>query len=151
MKDDVFDSSLWSQQSGMFRITLGWRLNGLFPFSQEAQALKALDDSIRAMNLGLARAVQGTEVEVYNIVLQLEKTRTQAEAQRFTVELAEQTYRLSEQAYRSGLKEFLDVQNDELAMRQARLNMLQQNYAYFTGLLDLEYAVGVPFGTLGKN
>jgi outer membrane protein TolC len=150
-KDDVFDSSLWSQQSGMFRITLGWRLNGLFPFSQEGQALKALDDSIRAMNLGLAQAVQGTEVEVYNIVLQLEKTRTQAEAQRLTVELAEQTYRLSEQAYRSGLKEFLDVQNDELAMRQARLNMLQQNYAYFTGLLDLEYAIGVPFGTLGKN
>jgi outer membrane protein TolC len=149
--DNVFDSSRWSQQSGMFRITLGWRLNGLFPFTQEGQALKALDDGIRAMNLGLAQAVQGTEVEVYNIVLQLEKTRTQAEAQRLTVELAEQTYRLSEQAYRSGLKEFLEVQNDELAMRQARLNMLQQNYAYFTGLLDLEYAVGVPFGTLGKN
>lgn len=150
-KDNVFDSSLWSQQSGMFRITLGWRLNGLFPFTQEGQALRALDDNIRAMNLGLAQAVQGTEVEVYSIVLQLEKTRTQAEAQRLTVELAEQTYRLSEQAYRSGLKEFLEVQNDELAMRQARLNMLQQNYAYFTGLLDLEYAVGVPFGTLGKN
>jgi outer membrane protein TolC len=150
-KDDVFDSSLWSQSSGMFRITLGWRLNGLFPFTQEHQALKSLDDSIRAMNLDLARTVQGTEVEVYNIVLQLEKTRTQAEAQRLTVDLAERTYLLSEQAYRAGIKEFLEVQNDELALRQARLNLLQQNYAYLMGLLDLEYAIGVPFGTLGEK
>jgi outer membrane protein TolC len=150
-KDDVFDSSLWSQSSGMFRITLGWRLNGLFPFTQEHQALKSLDDGISAANLGLAQAVQGTEVEVYNIVLQLEKTRTQAEAQRLTVDLAERTYLLSEQAYRAGIKEFLDVQNDELALRQARLNLLQQNYAYLTGLLDLEYAIGVPFGTLGEK
>jgi outer membrane protein TolC len=150
-KDDVFDSSLWNQSSGMFRITLGWRLNGLFPFTQEHQALKSLDDSISAANLGLAQAVQGTEVEVYNIVLQLEKTRTQAEAQRLTVDLAERTYLLSEQAYRAGIKEFLDVQNDELALRQARLNLLQQNYAYLTGLLDLEYTIGVPFGTLGEK
>jgi outer membrane protein TolC len=150
-EDDVFDSSLWNQSSGMFRITLGWRLNGLFPFTQEHQALKSLDDGIRTANLGLAQAVQGTEVEVYNIVLQLEKTRTQAEAQRLTVDLAERTYLLSEQAYRAGIKEFLDVQNDELALRQARLNLLQQNYAYLTGLLDLEYAIGVPFGTLGEK
>jgi outer membrane protein TolC len=150
-KDNIFDSSLWNQSSGMFRITLGWRLNGLFPFTQEHQALKSLDDSIRAANVGLAQAVQGAEVEVYNIVLQLEKTRTQAEAQRLTVELAERTYLLSEQAYRSGIKEFLDVQNDELALRQARLNLLQQNYAYLTGLLDLEYAIGVPFGSLEEK
>jgi outer membrane protein TolC len=150
-KDDIFDSSLWSQSSGMFRITLGWRLNGLFPFTQEHQALKALDDNIRAANVEFARAVQGTEVEVYNIVLQLEKTRAQAEAQRLAVELAERTYLLSEQAYRAGIKEFLDVQNDELALRQARLNLLQQNYAYLTGLLDLEYAIGVPFGSLGEK
>jgi outer membrane protein TolC len=150
-KDDIFDSSLWSQSSGMFRITLGWRLNGLFPFTQEHQALKSLDDAIQSMNLDLARAVQGTEVEVYNVVLQLEKTRTQAEAQRLTVDLAERTYLLSEQAYRAGIKEFLEVQNDELALRKARLDLLQQNYAYLTGLLDLEYAIGVPFGTLGEK
>jgi outer membrane protein TolC len=150
-KDDVFDFSRWSQSSGMFRVTLGWRLNGLFPFTQENQALKTIDDNIRAMNLGLAQAIQGTEVEIYNIVLQLEKTRTQAEAQRATVDLAGRTYTLSLQAYRSGLKDFLEVQNDELALRQARFDMLRQNYAYLTSLLDLEYAAGVPFGTLGRN
>ena len=69
-----------------------------------------------------------------------------------TVNLAARTLQLSETAYRNGLKTYLEVQNDELALRQARLGILQQNYNYLMGLLDLEYAIGVPFGTLsGRN
>jgi outer membrane protein TolC len=151
-KDNVFDSSLWNQQSGMFRITLGWRLNALLPFTTEYQSYRALGDSVKVMELGLAQTVQGTQVEEYNIILQLEKARTTAEAQRLTVQLAERTLRLSETAYRNGLKEFLDVQNDELALHQARLGALQQNYMYLMNVLDLEYAIGVPFNTLsGRN
>ncbi|MDR2073609.1 MAG: TolC family protein [Spirochaetaceae bacterium] len=151
-KDSWTNSSLWSQQSGMFRVTLGWRLNGLLPFTVEHQGYQALNDAVKTMEAGIAQAIQGTEVEVYNSILQLEKTRTTAEAQRLTLELAERTLRLSETAYRNGLKEFLDVQNDELALRQARLGTLQQNYNYRMGLLDLEYAIGLPFGALsGRN
>ena len=69
-----------------------------------------------------------------------------------TVNLAARTLQLSETAYRNGLKTYLEVQNDELALRQARLGVLQQNYNYLMSLLDLEYAIGVPFGTLsGRN
>jgi outer membrane protein TolC len=151
-KDSLFKGDLWNQQSGMFRITLAWRLNALLPFSVERQNYLAMEDAEKALGLGLTQAVRGAEVEVYNIILQLEKTRTTAEAQKLTVELAERTFRLSETAYRNGLKEFLEVQNDELALRQARLGALQQNYNYLMGLLDLEYAMGVSFGTLsGRN
>ncbi|MDR2702358.1 MAG: TolC family protein [Spirochaetaceae bacterium] len=150
-KDNWFKGDLWKQQSGMFRITLAWRLNALLPFSKEANDYKAMEDAVKAMELGMFRAIQGTEVEVYNIILQLEKTRTTAEAQRLTVELAERTLRLSETAYRNGLKQFIEVQNDELALRQARLGSLQQNYTYLMGLLDLEYALGVPFGSLSAQ
>ncbi|MDR1307429.1 MAG: TolC family protein [Treponema sp.] len=149
LKDSWFNGSRWEQQSGMFRITLGWRLNALLPFTTEYQSYRAMGDGVKALELGLSQAIQGTETEVYNLILQLEKTRTTAEAQRLTVELADRTLRLSETAYRNGLKEFLDVQNDELALRQARLGALQQNYTYLMGLLDLEYAIGVPFGSLG--
>ena len=151
MKDSWFNSDLWKQQQGMFRITLAWRLNGLLPFTKEFQGYQAMNDAVKAMELGLNQAVQGTQMEVYNIIMQLEKTRTTAEAQRMTVELAERTLRLSQTAYRNGLKQFIEVQNDELALRQARLGSLQQNYNYLMGLLDLEYAIGVPFGTLGGN
>ncbi|MDR2313624.1 MAG: TolC family protein [Spirochaetaceae bacterium] len=150
-KDGWFNSSLWSQQSGMFRVTLGWRLNGLLPLTTEHQSYQAINDAVKVLDAGIDQAIQGTEVEVYNIILQLEKTRTTAEAQRLTLELAERTLRLSETAYRNGLKEFLDVQNDELALQQARLGTLQQSYNYRMGLLDLEYAIGLPFGALSEE
>ena len=152
MKDNWFESDSWKQRQGMFRVTLAWRLNAFIPFTPEFQTYQAMNDAVKAMELGMQRAVQGTEMEVYNLIMQLEKTRASAEAQRLTVSLAERTLRLSETAYRSGLKTFLEVQNDELALRQARLGILQQNYNYLMGLLDLEYAIGVPFGTLsGSN
>ena len=149
MKDSWFTRDSWKQSSGMFSITLGMRLNALIPFTREAQQYQAMSDAVKAMELGLRQAVQGTETEVYNIIMQLEKTRTTAEAQRMTVNLAERTLRLSETAYRNGLKQYIEVQNDELALRQAQLGMLQQHYNYLMGLLDLEYAIGVPFGALG--
>jgi len=151
MKDNWFKGDSWKQQQGMFRITLGWRLNGLLPFTKEHQSYLAMKDAVKAMELGMSRAVQGTEAEVYSIIMQLEKTRATAEAQRLTVELAERTYRLSQTAYQNGLKTFLDVRNDELALSQARLGALSQNYSYLMGLLDLEYALGVPFGTLSEK
>jgi outer membrane protein TolC len=83
--------------------------------------------------------------------MQLEKARVTVEAQSLTVELAERTYRLTEEAYQAGLSEFLEVQNAELELRRARIGVLEQNYNYIKGLIDLEYAIGVPFGTLSAG
>jgi outer membrane protein TolC len=150
-KDSWFMEDGWKQQSGMFRLTLAFRLNGLLPFSTEAQGLKEIDESLSSLNIGLAQAIRGTEVEIYNTVLSLEQTRSTAEAQRLTADLAERTYRLTEQAYRAGLNDFLEVQNAELELQKARLGVLEQQFNYLKGLIDLEYAIGVPFGTLSRN
>jgi outer membrane protein TolC len=107
-----------------------------------------MDDTIRTANIGLAQLIQGTEIEIYNTVLALERTRITAEAQTQTINLAERAYRLSEQAYRAGLQDLLQVQNAELELKQARVSMLEQQFNYLNGLIDLEYAIGVPFGTL---
>ncbi|MDR2797160.1 MAG: TolC family protein [Treponema sp.] len=150
-KDSWFMEDGWKQQSGMFRLTLTFRLNGLLPWSTEAQGLKELDETLSSLNIGLAQAIQGTELEIYNTVLSLEQTRTTAEAQRLTADLAERTYRLTEQAYRAGLNELLEVQNAELELRKARIGVLEQQFNYLKSLIDLEYAIGVPFGTLSKD
>jgi outer membrane protein TolC len=136
------------QRTGSLTISLGLRLNSLIPFSMDFQGVKSMDDSIRAANIGLAQMIQGTEIEIYNTVLALEKTRLTAEAQTQTINLAERAFRLSEQAYRAGLQDLLQVQNAELELKQARVSMLEQQFNYLNGLIDLEYAIGVPFGTL---
>ena len=111
-KDAWFeDMDKWKQQSGSFRITLGFRLNGLLPFSTENQGLKSLEDQLKIANIGLSQMINGTEIEVYNTVLSLEKTRLNTQAQAETVKLAEQSYRMTETAYRAGLQDYFQVQN----------------------------------------
>jgi len=146
-KDDWGNNDLW-RKSGSLTISLGLRLHSLIPFSQDFQGIKNLDDQITGANIGLARMIQGTEIEIYNTVLALNKTRITAEAQAQTVALAERAYRLSEQAFRAGLQDLLQVQNTELELKQAKVSMLEQQFNYLNGLLDLEYSIGVPFGTL---
>ena len=150
-KDPWFDSGDDWQKSGSLTITLGLRLHSLIPFSADFQGIRSLDDNIKTANIGLAQLIQGTEIEIYNTVLSLERTQTTAEAQTQTVNLAERSYRLTEQAYRAGLQDLLEVQNAELSLRQARVQMLEQQFNYLNGLIDLEYSIGVPFGTLSKR
>jgi hypothetical protein len=45
----------------------------------------------------------------------------------------------------------LQVQSADLSRRQARVQMLEQQFNYRTGLIDLEYSIGVPFGTLSNG
>jgi outer membrane protein TolC len=146
-KDNWFDYNLW-RRSGQFTISLGLRLHSFLPWSTDSQGIKNIEDNIRVANIGLAQLVQGTEIEIYNTILSLERIRSTTEAQKQTISLAERAYALSERAYRAGLQDLLQVQNAELELKQARVSMLEQQFNYLNGLIDLEYSVGVPFGSL---
>jgi outer membrane protein TolC len=139
------------RRSGALTFTVGMRLHSLLPFSQENQAVLNMDSQIASANIGLARMIQGTEIEIYNTVLALERTRITAEAQAQTINLAERSRQLTEQAYLAGFQDLLQLQNAELELRQARVQMLEQQFVYLNGLLDLEYSIGVPFGTLSNG
>jgi len=147
-KDPWFDSSDDWRKSGSFSFTFAVRLHSLIPYSADFQGIKSIDDQIKTATIGLAQMVNGTEIEVYNTVLSLEKTRINTQSQAETVRLAEQSYRLTEEAYRAGLQDYFQVQNAEQSMRQARVQLLEQQFNYLNGLIDLEYSIGVPFGTL---
>ena len=148
--DNLFNGDNWNR-GGNFSITLGINFNGLFPFTREGQGLKDLDNRISSLNITLAQAIQGTELEVFTKVNSLMRTQTSTEVQKSAVELAELTYNLTEEAYRAGLQDFQTVQSSALALQQARLQLLTQNFNYLNDLIDLEYAVGVPFGTLSSR
>ncbi|GAB6392917.1 MAG: TolC family protein/Multidrug resistance, efflux pump (AcrEF-TolC, MdtEF-TolC) [Treponematales bacterium] len=149
--DDVgkwFTSDNWTDSSGAFSFTLAFGLNAFVPLFQEWQGIKDLDNQIESTRIGLSQLVQGTEIEVYNTVLSLEKTEASIEALRKTVDLAERSYNATVAAYRAGSQTLLETQNAEDQLRQARLGVLAQEFNYRNGLIDLEYAAGVPFGTL---
>jgi len=146
--ENLTNSDFWNQQSGAFRFTVGFRLNGLLPFGAERQNLQTLEDQIRLANIGLAQMVRGTEIQIHNLVLTLERIKLTMEALEQTVALAERSFALTEQAYAAGLIDLFQVQNAELSLRQARVQLHEQQFNYLNSLLDLEYALGVPFGSL---
>jgi outer membrane protein TolC len=155
-KSDWFDGDNWLKGSGggttgQLTLSLVLRLDNYLPFSSGAQGIKEIDDALSSLNLNLTQAIRETEISIYTTVYSLEKIRISAAAQQATVRLAERSYQLTYQAYRGGLRTFLDVQSAEQDLRQARLGMLRQNIDYLKGLLDLEYAIGVPFGTLNGS
>ena len=147
VSQDWFEPDNWTDRGG-FSITLGMSLNTLFPFTNEGQALKNLDDSIRSLSINLAQAILGTELEIYSKINSLENTRSLMEVQTRAVELAQLTYNLTEEAYRAGLQDFQSVRSAALALEQARLQYVSQQFSFINDLIDLEYAIGVPFGTL---
>jgi outer membrane protein TolC len=150
-KDAWFESKDNWNKSGSLTISVALRLHSLIPLSVDFQDIKNTEDQIKTASLGLAQLVRGTEIEVYNTVLSLEHIRTTTAAQAETVRLAQQAYRLTEQAYQAGLQDYFQVQNAEQSLRQARVQMLEQQFNYLNGLIDLEYSLGVPFGTLSKE
>jgi outer membrane protein TolC len=148
-KDSWGDNDLW-QKSGSLTVTLGMTFNGLVPWFKESQAVKDMDNQIASLNVNLAQMIRGTEIEVYNTCLILERTKSSVDAMRQNVDLAERSYRSTETAYRSGLQTLLEVQNAANQLQEARLGVMSQTVTYINGLIDLEYALGVPFGSLSK-
>ncbi|MCL2478570.1 MAG: TolC family protein [Treponema sp.] len=144
-----FEYDNW-KGGGSFTAVLGFNLNSFLPFTKEGQSLKDMDSQITSLNINLAQLVQGTQLEIFTKVNSLENTQASAQVQKSAVDLAEMTYNLTEEAYRAGLQDFQSVQNSALALSQAKLQLLTQQFNYINDLIDLEYSVGVPFGTLSS-
>jgi outer membrane protein TolC len=124
--------------------------NTLFSFTKEGQQRKDMEANLQIQNIRLAQVIRETELEIFTKLASLEKILSTAEAQKTAVDLAEQSYRLTEEAYRAGLQDFQSVQSASLALDQAKLQLLREHYNYLNDLIDLEYSIGVPFGTLSS-
>ena len=154
LNNSWLDSNHWSssgQVGGSFSLTVGMSLNGLFGFTREGQQRKDINSGIQIQYIQLSQMIQETELEIFNKINSLETIVTSAEVQQAAVELAQLTYNLTEQAYRAGLQDFQSVQNATLALEQARLQYLTLYFNFLNDLIDLEYAIGVPFGTLSNK
>ncbi|RKX87625.1 MAG: TolC family protein [Spirochaetes bacterium] len=136
---DIGDN--WSQQSGMFRITLAMSLDSFLPWSKTQVGIKDMEDGITQLKLGIAQANVGAEMEIKTIVMKLNKSMEQLETLILNISLAYEAYRLSQEAYDAGSKELLEVKDAERDLNTAKLEVLKEKYNYITGLLDLEYAL----------
>ncbi len=131
----------WSQQSGMFRMTLAMSLDSFLPWSKTQTGIRDMEDGISQLKLGIAQASIGAEMEIKTLIMKLNKSMEQLETLILNISLAHEAYRMSQEAYDAGSKELLEVRDAERDLNTAKLEVLKEKYNYITGLLDLEYAL----------
>ncbi len=147
--DDI--SNDWNQRSGMFRMTIAMSLDSLLPFSQAQVGLRELEDNILKTRIGLMQTLEGAELEIESTVQQLEKSRDTINTLQLNVERARRAYEMAEEAYNAGSQELLEVQNAEIELKQARLEVLKEKYNYLSALIDLEYQLNTSIEKLSEE
>ena len=89
----------------------------------------------------LQQSIQGAELEIESLVLQLQKAQASLEVLQLNVQLAEKAYEMAERGFATGALEPLQLEDADNQLSNARHQVLQEKYSYITTLLDLEYAV----------
>ncbi|MGB5289758.1 MAG: TolC family protein [Ignavibacteriaceae bacterium] len=74
--------------------------------------------------------------------LELRRVQSLVEAQERNVTLAERSYEISTLRYKEGTGNQLEVQNSDVALRQARVNRIESIYSYIITKLELEQIMG---------
>ena len=144
------DGAEWNQRSGMFRLTLAMSLDGLLPFSQTQIGMRELEDNIQKTRLGLLQTIRGAKMEIDSTVRQLEKSRDTIDTLLLNVERARRAYEMAEEAYNAGSQELLEVQNAEIELKSAQLEVLKERYNYLSALIDLEYQLNTEIEKLSE-
>ncbi len=143
------NSGPWND-TGSLSATLSFSLDNLMPWSAAREtADKARDTAVKTESQ-LKEALTGAEISVRSLRRSIEQSLASLAARRLTVEMAERSWRLTEEAYNFGTKDILSLQKAGDNLQEARANLLKEAFNLVSALLDLEYALGLPFGTLGR-
>ncbi|MBN2535379.1 MAG: TolC family protein [Spirochaetales bacterium] len=133
----------WVQYSGRIMFMVNIPVDGLIPYSKSRVDIAGSNDAIKKAELGIIQIREAAALEIESTYMKLEKSRKALDALQLNVGLAERAYHLAEEAFNAGSKELLEVQNSELELHKAKIEVLKEKYNYIMGLLDLEYALNI--------
>ncbi|MBQ9630536.1 MAG: TolC family protein, partial [Treponema sp.] len=125
-------------------------LDGFLPWTRTGQTVSDAKDSVKSAELALENAIISAEVQTNDYINQIKQKQAQLEVLKSNVELAQKSYDMMLNAYNHGTRDFLNLQTALNSLMSARLNLAAQEYSLITAILNLEYSLGIPFGTLGK-
>lgn len=75
-------------------------------------------------------------------IQELRRVQSLIEVQNRTVEVAERSYKIAKVRYKEGAGSQIELQNTDLALKQARLNRIQSLYSYLVTKYELEQILG---------
>lgn len=125
-------------------------LDGYLPWSSSAVNIYAQKNSLEAAKLSLENTKTSLAVQTEQYLRNINLAVSQTASLKANVELAETTYEMTETAYNYGKTDFLDLMSANDAVLNANVSLKNQAYSLISAILELEYLLGIPFGTIGK-
>ncbi|MFZ1519319.1 MAG: TolC family protein [Ignavibacteriaceae bacterium] len=83
-----------------------------------------------------------TLLNVKSKLQELKRVQSLIDVQNRTVDVAERSYHIAKVRYKEGAGSQIELQNTDLALKQARLNRIQSMYSYLTTKYELEQILG---------
>jgi outer membrane protein len=118
-----FSINLWKGQQTAHRVE-----QSTITYQQTEEQLSQLKDYLTA--------------QVKSKINELIRVKAVVESQDKNVSLAERAYDIATVRYKEGTSSQLEVQNADIALRQARLNRLQTVYSYLITRFELDQMIG---------
>lgn len=83
-----------------------------------------------------------TILNVKSKLMELKRVESVLDAQKRTVQVAQRAYEIATIRYKEGAGSQIEIQNSDLALKQARLNEIQTTYSYIVTKFELEQILG---------
>jgi len=80
--------------------------------------------------------------QIKSKLIEIRKIQTNIDAQNRNIQLAQRAYEISEIRYKEGTGNQLEIENADLALRQAKTNYMQSVYQFITIINDLDNLTG---------
>jgi len=141
------DGAAWAD-SGSLTLRLSYSLDSFLPWTTSSEKLTQAQESVRNAESLQQETKTNSALTRQNDLRQIQQAVQSLETQALNVALAQRTYDLNLEAYQKGAKDLVSLQNSGGDLNQARYDLLAQRYSLISTVLNLEYELDVPFGTL---
>ncbi|MCD7971408.1 MAG: TolC family protein [Candidatus Azobacteroides sp.] len=133
-----FSSYKWYPTSTL-GLTLRVPIFSGFTRKNKASQIRA---SIAQLDYQREYTESGLQVQVKNALVDMQKTIEQLESNKVGIQSAQKAYTIAQVRYQSGMGTILEMNDSEVALRQARLNYNQSLYNYMLAKSDYDLLVG---------
>lgn len=132
LKFDTYNSSM---------VGIGLSIN-LFQGNRTNQKIEQSKVAVNQTEISINSFKDMISFQLRSKLNDLDRIKTTIEAQRRNVNLAEKAYEISLVRYKEGTGTQLEIQNSELALRQAKTNLLQSMYDFNIAIFEIDNLIG---------
>ena len=137
-KIDFWKSDNWVQQTGGVSITLSWDLSPLLPFSSIRAGKAELEDRLELAREATAQAIRAARDDATNQLRSIKDSADKIVNLTTVAEASKRAYDLTNAAYQLGTGRILDLQDAEVSLQGARIQLLDERLKIASLAFDFE-------------